>query len=82
MYKKSRCRRCFDKQDDKYAQALLKSPSEDLYHIHRSLPRKFSWKKSLLFTCKTLGLLGNTFAADEKYPVLNTDILTMLIQMQ
>ena len=82
MYKKSRCRRCFDKQHDKHVQALLKSASEDLYHIHQSLPKKFSWKKSLLLTWKILGLLVNTLAANEKYSVLNRDNLTIPIQMQ
>ena len=37
---------------------------------------------SLLLTCKILGLLVNTLAADEKYPVLNRDNLTIPIQMQ
>ena len=41
-----------------------------------------SWRKSLLLTCKILGLLLNTLAADEKYPVLNRDNLTTTIQMQ
>ena len=82
MYQKSRCRRCFDKQHDKHVQALLKSASEDLYHIHQSLPRKFSWKKSLLLTWKILGLLVNTLAANEKYSVLNRDNLTTQIKMQ
>ena len=41
-----------------------------------------SWKKSLLLTCQILGLLVNTFATDEKYPVLNKDTLTIRIQMQ
>ena len=41
-----------------------------------------SWRKSLLLTCKILGLLLNTLAADEKYPVLNRDNLTIPIQMQ
>ena len=82
MYKKSRCRRCFDKQHDKHVQALLKSASEDLYHIHRSLPKKLSWKKSLLMRCKILALLLNTLAADEKYLVLHRDNLTIPIQMQ
>ena len=82
MYKKSRCRRCFDKQHHKHAQALLKSASEDLYHIHRSLPKKLSWKKSLLMRCKILALLLNTLAADEKYLVLHRDNLTIPIQMQ
>ena len=82
MSKKSRFRGCFDKQYGKRAQALLKSASQHLYHIHRSLPRKLSWKKSLLLTCKILGLLVNTLAADEKYPVLNRDKLSIPIQMQ
>ena len=82
MSKKSRFRGCFDKQYGKRAQALLKSASQHLYHIHRSLPRKLSWKKSLLLTCKILGLLVNTLAANEKYPVLNRDNLTIPIQMQ
>ena len=79
MSKKSRFREPFDKQHGKRAQALLKSASQHLYHIHRSLPRKLSWKKSLLLTCKILGLLLNTLAADEKYPVLNRENLTILI---
>ena len=82
MSKKSRFRGCFDKQYGKRAQALLKSASQHLYHIHRSLPRKLSWKKSLLLTCQILGLLVNTLAANEKYPVLNRDNLTIPIQMQ
>ena len=82
MSKKSRFRGCFDKQYGKRAQALLKSASQHLYHIHRSLPRKLSWKKSLLLTCQILGLLVNTLATDEKYPVLNRDNLTIPIEMQ
>ena len=81
MSKKSCFRGPFDKQHGKRAQALLKSASQHLYHIHRSLPRKLSWKKSLLLTCQILGLLVNTLAADEKYPVLNRDNLTIPNQM-
>ena len=33
-------------------------------------------------TCKILGLLVNTLATDEKYPVVNRDNLTISIQMQ
>ena len=82
MSKKSRFRGPFDKQHGKRAQALLKSASQHLYHIHRSLPRKLSWKKSLLLTCQILGLLVNTSAADEKYPLLKRDSLTITFQMQ
>ena len=82
MSKKSCFRGPFDKQHGKRAQALLKSASQHLYHIHRSLPRKLSWKKSLLLTCQILGLLVNTLAADEKYLVLHRDNLTIPVQMQ
>ena len=82
MSKKSRFRGCFHKQYGKRAQTLLKSASQYRHHIHQSLPRKSSWKKSLLLTCQILGLLVNTLATDEKYPVLNRDHLTIPIQMQ
>ena len=41
-----------------------------------------TWKKSPLLTSQILRLLVSTLAADEKYPVLNRDTLTILIQMQ
>ena len=72
----------FDKQHGKRAQALLKSVSEHLYHINRLLPRQLSWKKSLFFSCRILGLLVNTLAADDKYPVLYRDNFTVPIRMQ
>ena len=75
-------RRPFHKQHGKRAQALLKSASQHLYQIYWSLSSQLSWKKSLLLTRKTLGLLVNTLAADEKYPVLNRDNLTIPIQRQ
>ena len=62
MSKKSRFRGPFDKQYGNCAQALFKSASQHLYHIHWSRPRKFSWKKSLLFRSQILGLLVNTLA--------------------
>ena len=82
MSKKSCFRRPFDKEYGKRAQALLKYGSQYLYHNHLSLVRKLCSKKSLLLTSQILGLLVNTLAADEKYPVLNTDNLTIPIQMQ
>ena len=82
MSKKSHFRGCFDKENVKRAQTRFKSASRHLYHIHQSLPSQFSWKKAFLLTCQILGLLVNTLAADEKYPVLNRDNLTILIQMQ
>ena len=82
MSKKPSSRGRFEKQHSKCAQALLKCASQHLYHIQESLPTQLSWKKSLLLTCKMLGLLVNTLAADEKYPVLNRDNLAIGIQMQ
>ena len=82
MSKKPCFRECFDKQHGKRAQALLKSASNHLYHIHWSLQSQLSWKKSVLLICRILGLLVNTFATDKKYPVLNRDNLTIPIQMQ
>ena len=82
MSKRSRFRRSFDKQEGKRAEVLLKSASNHFFQIHWSKPSQLSWKKSLLLTWKILGLHINTLAADEKYPVLNRDNLTLPIQMQ
>ena len=82
MSKRSCFRRCFDKQYGKRAQALLKTASQHLYHMHCSLATKLSSKKSLLLTCQILARLVNTLTADEKYPVLNRDNLTIPIQMR
>ena len=38
--------------------------------------------KVVLLTCQILGLLVNTLATDENYPVFNRDNLTIPIQMQ
>ena len=37
---------------------------------------------SLFLTCQILGVLVNTLANDEMYPVLNRDDLTIQTQMQ
>ena len=82
MSKDTQFRGSFEKQHGKRSQGLLKSASQHFYHIYWSLTKKLSWKKSLLLTCQILGLLVNTLAADEKYPVLNRDNLTIPIQME
>ena len=48
--KNLRLREPFNKQHAKWAEAVLKSASQDLYHIHWSLPSQLSWKTSLLLT--------------------------------
>ena len=82
MSKKSHFKGPFDKQHGKRAQALLKPPSQHLYHIHWSLATNLCSKKCLLLTWQILVPLVDTLAADEKYPVLNRDNLTIPIQMQ
>ena len=82
MSKKSRFRGCLYKQYGKRAQALLNSASQHLYHIHWSLARKLSWKKSLLLTCKILQLLVSTLATNDKCPNLIRNNLTIPIQVQ
>ena len=81
MSKKFRFTGLFDKQHGKGAQALLNSASHHFYHILWSLPRKWSWKKSLLLIWEIFGLLVNTLDADENFPVPNRDNLTIPIQM-
>ena len=82
MSEKFSFRGCFDKQYGKHAQTQLNSASQHLYHVYWSLARKFCSKKSLLLTCQILGLLVNTLATDEKYPVLNKRSLTIATQIQ
>ena len=82
MSEECRLRGPLDKQHGKRSQALLKSASEHLYHIHWSLTMKLSWKRSLWSTCEIFVLFVNTLAVDEKYPVLKRDNLTIPIHMQ
>ena len=82
MSKRSQFRGSFQKQYGKRAQTPLKCASPHLYYIHWSLTRKLSWKKSLWLTWPILGRFVNALPADEKYPVLNRDNLTIPIQMQ
>ena len=82
MNKKSRFTGPLEKQQGKLALALMNSASQHLYHINWSQATQFSWKTSLLLTCQIFQLLVNTLTADEMYPVLNRDNLTIPIQMQ
>ena len=75
-------RGCFDKQYGKRAEALLKSASQHLDHIHWSLATKLCSKNSLVLTCLIVGLLVNTLGTKHKYPVVNRDNLRILFQMQ
>ena len=68
-----RCNYLWNKTLSESAQALLKSASQHLYHTHWPLPGQLSRKRSILLTCKILGLLVNTLPGDGEYPVLNRD---------
>ena len=46
------------------------------------MSRQLHWEEFLLLTRQILGLLVNTLAADDRYPVLNKENLTIPIQMQ
>ena len=82
MSKKSRLREPFDKQHGERAQTVFRCESENLHQNHWSLPSQLSWKTSPWLTCKIFWLLVNTFAANEKYLVLDRDNLAIPIQMQ
>ena len=82
MSKRCRFWEPLHKQHVKRSQALLKSPSQNFYHIHWSMPSQLSRKKSILLACQILGLLVNKLHADVRYPVLNRENLTISIQMQ
>ena len=82
MSKKSGFREPLDKQHGRRVQALLKSASQHLYHIHWVLQSQLSWKESLLLTWNILGLVVNTLAANENYAVLNRENSTTPIQMK
>ena len=82
MSKKFRFTGSSEKQHDKRTQERLKPSWNRFYHFHWTLQGQLSWKKSLLFPWKILGLLFNTLAADENFPVPNRENLTIPIQMQ
>ena len=82
MSKNYRFRGSFHKQRGQPAEALLKSASVHFYPIDWSMKSHLGWKKSLLLICQILGLLFYTLAADEKYPLVKRDNLTVPIQMQ
>ena len=82
MSKQSRFRGPIDKQHGKRAQAQFKSPSHNFYRFHRPLSSQVSWKKSVLQTWQIFGLVLNTLAANEKFPVPKRDNLPTPVQMQ
>ena len=82
MCKKCRFRGTNNKQHGQRAIILLKSASQQFHHIFWSRSRQLSIKKFLWLTCQILGLLVNTLTADDEYPVLNREKLSVPVQMQ
>ena len=64
----------FPKHHAEHAQTLSKFARQHLYYIYWSPCRQFSYKKSLLVTCKISRLFRKTLSADGKYSLLNRDI--------
>ena len=72
----------FESQHAKGSQTLLKSTRGHFYHIFLSLWGIFWWKMFLLVICEILGLSVNTFTADGKYFLGNSENLPQPIHMQ
>ena len=82
MSKKSRFRGSFNNQHGKWDETLLKSEWQHFYHIHWSLWRQVTSKRSLLVISKILGIFFKTLTSCHKYSLLNSHNLTQPIQMQ
>ena len=79
--KMSLFRASVEKQHGKCAETLLKFEIQLLQHIHWSLGKKLSYKKSLVQICKITKLSPNTLSSDGKYSLLDRDDSTQRIQM-
>ena len=82
MSKKPCFRGPFDGKDGKRVETLLQSEQQQLYHIYWSLWRWLSRNKSILVISKILRLFLNKLTGDDKYSLINEDILTQPIQMK
>ena len=65
-----------------FAEMLLKSERQHIYHIYWSVLTQISWKKFPWVICKILGLFVNALTADDKYSLVNRDNLLQDLQMQ
>ena len=82
MSKKSRFRGPIDNEHGKRAIMVLKSASQQFYHIYWSFWSQLSCKKCLLSICQILGLFANILAINDKYPCLNRKNITKAIEIQ
>ena len=71
-----------DSQHDKVSQTLVKSATQNFFHIFSSLPGKINSKIYLLLIFEILGLFVNILTADGKHSLLNKENLLQQIQMQ
>ena len=77
-----RLKTSFDSQHVKRFQTLVKCSWEHFYHTFSSLWGEMIWKISPSFKFETIGLFLNTWTADYKYPVLDSENLSFPIQIQ
>ena len=72
----------FDSQHVKRFQTLVKSSWGSFYHIFSALWGEMTWKISPWLKFEIIGLFGNTWTANYKYPVPDCEYLPFPIQMQ
>ena len=77
-----RLKTSFDSQHVKRFQTLVKSSWEHFYHIFSSLWGEMTWKISSWLKFDIIGLFGNTWSADYKYPVPDCESLPFPIRVQ
>ena len=82
MSKKSCFGGSFNKLHDEWAEILLKSEWQHLYHIYWSLSKQLRLNKSFWEISKILGLVLNPLIDHDKYCLLNWGNLFQHFQMQ
>ena len=82
MWKKSRFRLPFQKEQGKLVSTLFKFERQHLYHIYCSTGRELSCKKSLLVIWESLRRFVNTISAVDKCSLPNRDNFMQPIHME
>ena len=72
----------FDSQPVKRFQTFVKSSWEQFYHIFSSVWGEMIWKISPWLKSEIIGLFVNTWTADYKYPVTDSENLRFPMQIQ
>ena len=82
LTKKRRFRTSFDSQHVQGSQTFVKSSWKSYYHIFSSLWGEMMWETFSLLKFEILGVFVNTWTADYKYKVPDSENLQLPIQMQ